>query len=198
MSKHQILTALKDLYPHCRHFMNRSPDTIVSFLSGYLGTLERAFGDLDTRHQVGEWVTTVCRNWLDRLTEHEQKFPTPDQVRDLAKVYEDKPRDDRTGAWRELSDSEYQDLSLSEKVRYLTILSFEQRKMAGGMYPKGKGEGPINPTKWAKYIPLSEQTEAEMKRLRKILTAKRAADGKVDIPLNHEPKLLSFMRPVTP
>lgn len=182
MSEERILNSLKTLYPHCRHYMSRTPDEVLAFLGGYLKVLERRFGDLYRHPEAAGWVERVCENWLDRLSEHGRQFPTPDQVRDLACAYQPRTQNPGNEPWRHLSAAEYDALPLWAKARHCRILAMEYSGRAGPMHVHGQGEGPVLPNRFARYTALAAECLAEANRLEGLVRRARAQGAAAKAP----------------
>ena len=72
--------------------------------------------------------------------------------------------------WRELSDQEYQALSLAQKIDYRMIAAGQCRNRAGPQWRDGQPQLPEDmPPKWHYNIGLAKAHEAEAARLGQIL-----------------------------
>jgi hypothetical protein len=167
MSRARILDALQALYPHCDHYMSRTADQVTSFFTGYISVLTERFGDPDRNTEVAAWVETVCKGWLGSLQERKGKFPTPDQVRDMAAVYSPHSKSNGPQKWRFLTREEYADLKIWEQERHLRILSNVYRNKAGPM--RRDQPLPHFPERWEKYMPMALAVESEAARLQEVM-----------------------------
>jgi len=121
-------------------------------------------------------IAAGCRAWRHS---GETKFPTAGRLLPLVRAAMPSAPSERVEVWRELSDAEYANLSVREKIRHRTILAHEARSKAGPMYRNTTGgmskptDGRLTPEEmpgtWRHWSQIAEGHEAEAQRLREVL-----------------------------
>jgi hypothetical protein len=123
-----------------------------------------------------EAIRSACREWRQSGA---QKFPTPGQLLPMVRKRTAGPRADGGALqpWRELSDGEYEALSLRDKIRHQRILAAEAYRKAGPMWRNGAGgANPAKPVKghvapdqmpdtWRYWTDIARSHDAEAQRL---------------------------------
>lgn len=125
-------------------------------------------------------VETVRAAFWDWRLSGATKFPTPGQIIPMIRAKQPIQRSgEKNGPWRELSDREYDALSLRDKARHQRILAAEARRKAGPMFKNtshdirnaaGNFIAPQDmPNAWRRWQEIADHHEAEAKRLTKII-----------------------------
>jgi hypothetical protein len=116
------------------------------------------------------------------------KFPTPGQLIPLVREAEPGPKGERVEVWRELSDAEYGQLTVREKIRHHLILAHEAGGKAGPMFRNVTVDNRMNnasaahlttdemPPIWRTWKEREAHHMAEVKRLRAIIRTPMAAE----------------------
>lgn len=83
-------------------------------------------------------ISTACQMW--RSNAANSRCPTPGQLAALCQASYRDPRAmaERATVWAELSDADYERLSLREKIRYQEIAAYEARKKIPAMWWNGR------------------------------------------------------------
>lgn len=118
-----------------------------------------------------EAIRVACRKFRGSGA---TKFPTPGQLLPLirAEAQEAAPSQ-KIVAWQPLSDAEYDQLSLRDKIRHHRILAHEARRKAGPMWRNGKpATAEDMPEIWRSWNARADNHEDEAHRLQ--ATLKRA------------------------
>lgn len=122
-----------------------------------------------------EAIRHACKKW--RMGE-DGKFPTIGKLLPLVRSVSGSQSsgNDRYEEWRPLTDWEYDQLSLSEKIRHNLIVAAKLRQKAG---PQCRGKIPVPPSEmpqeWHDLRAKANGFEAEAKRLRQYKTGMRDA-----------------------
>ena len=104
---------------------NRSPAEHTRFLRDFVSDLGPVTPDV---------VRRACQSWRQSDA---NKFPTPGQL--LKKIEALTPqRSAAPGPWREVSEAEYDRMTLTEKIDHQTILANECDQRAGPMWRNGE------------------------------------------------------------
>jgi len=156
----EIIEAIEALAVHCRPPLMSVEDR-TRWLRGWVE---------DLGEYTIEAVNHACRKWRQGES---AKFPTPGQllplVRSVAKV-------DNSGGkvhpWRPISDDEYRDLTVKEKIRHLQIVSHNIKGLHGPMYSmtlKRQLTPDEMPPQWHEAQASAKRIGGEIKRLREIV-----------------------------
>lgn len=125
-----------------------------------------------------EAITNGCRKWRHSGA---TKFPTAGQLLPLIRASMPAEKVEAVQQWRPLSDSEYEALSLSEKIRHHQILAHESSLKAGPMWRDGR---PLHMDQMSpdyhEHMTRSRHHSAEVKRLREYM--KRPQDAARALP----------------
>lgn len=165
--KTQIIDAIEALAVHCRPPL-MSIEQREMWMRDWCADLAKYPADA---------IANACRKWRHG---GQTKFPTPGQLMPIIRESLPTERGQRVEPWRELSDAEYQQLSIREKMRHRQILAHEARGKAGPMFRNLSQGGAMDRAK-GEHIPpdampethrhwtsIAEAHEAEYKRLRDI------------------------------
>lgn len=163
--KHEVIEAIEALATHCRPPL--------------MGVEERVRWVMDWCADLKEFpienVRIACQRWRQG---DDRKFPMPGQlipmIRATLRVADDggKPQ-----PWRPLSDDEYRNLTVREKIRHHQILAHEAMGKGGPMYrqaatvnQRGTHLTPDDmPAEWHEGRREAAFHHAEIKRLREII-----------------------------
>lgn len=156
MSSHriEIIRELRALEQFCTFKSVRTGEENERFLKDYLA---------DIQEFPFEAIQKACQKWRQS---GQVKFPTPGQLIPLIRgCMAAEPRD-RPHVWRELSDSEYEALSLRSKIEHQRILANLARRKAGPMWVNGKpATADQLPERWHEWSARAANHEAEATRL---------------------------------
>lgn len=164
-SKAEIIDAIEALAVHCRPPL-MSIDQRALWMTDWCNDLAQFPIDA---------IAGGCRSWRHS---GETKFPTAGKLLPLIRGAMPSAPSERVEVWRELSDSEYANLTVREKIRHRTILAHEARLKAGPMYRNTTNmtkprDGSLSaeemPGTWRHWSQIAEGHEAEAKRLREVL-----------------------------
>lgn len=152
MSVADELRALAAHYP----MSHREPDDEARWLADYAS---------DLREFDPEIVRRACFTWRQSMA---TRFPTPGQMRVECRKL--KPREDGPIArWREVSDEEYQRMTLADKIIHRRILANECDGKAGPMWINGMEGRALRPEEmsdeWHFWRERGKAHRAEAKRL---------------------------------
>lgn len=166
-SKSEIIDCIEALAVHCRPPL--------------MSVEQRELWMRDWCSDLAEYpvdvIATACRRWRHSGS---AKFPTAGQLMPLVRDSLPQSHGPRVEVWRELSEDEYRQLSVREKIRHRTILAHEARSKAGPMFRQIRGAGkpqgehiPADqmPETWRRWNAVAESHEAEIARLRQVLRA---------------------------
>lgn len=125
----------------------------------------------DLRGYPIEAIRNAAREWRQGGA---TKFPTPGQLLPLVKKTVPSDRGAAPQAWRPLSDAEYEQLSLPDKIRHHRILAHEARGKAGPMFRNtggmtGKHLESHEVTGWSHWQEIARNHDAEARRLSQYL-----------------------------
>lgn len=164
----EIIKELRALEQFCTFKAVRTGEESERFLKDYLADVQEF--PLDA-------IQKACGKWRKSGA---TKFPTPGQLIPL--IRECLPAEGGVGpqAWRPLSDGEYADLSLRDKIRHQQILAHEARVKAGPMWKTPPGSslkrpraGHIEPAElspvYRQWMDIAAEHDAEVRRLRSYL-----------------------------
>jgi hypothetical protein len=164
--RHEIAEEIERLAIHCR-----PPLMSVEDRSMWLEDWCR-----DLAEYPIDAIRTACQRWRNGA---DRKFPLPGHLKPLVASAArplGKGPTESVEPWRQLTDDEYQRLSLSEKIRHHRILASEALRKAGPMWRNG---GPIAvedmPEAWHIWKRKAEGHHAEAARLQKNLKRDEAA-----------------------
>ena len=119
-----------------------------------------------------------CQIWRDEKRADGKvntRFPVPAEMGEiLARLTPSS--EEKQLPWAPLAKAEYDALSLEMKIRHCTIMADDYSLKAGGMWAKGKGEGPIFPERYEKFWPVSQRCRAKADELKKMLAEARVRD----------------------
>jgi hypothetical protein len=123
MSSHriEIVKELRALEQFCTFKAVRSPEEHERFLKDFLA---------DLQDFPFEAVQKACAKWRKSGS---TRFPTPGQLIPLVRESVPDQREN-VDAWRPLSDDEYRNLSVREKIRHHLILAHDAGLKAGPMW----------------------------------------------------------------
>jgi hypothetical protein len=132
-----------------------------------------------------EAIATACRKWRHSGS---TKFPTPGQLIPLIRDSLPNKPGEKVQVWRPLSDAEYANLTVRDKIRHQMILAHEAGSKAGPMFRNTSSGGPISkasgihlteaemPDTWRTWTEIQRRHLAEAKRLREYLKLPAAAE----------------------
>lgn len=161
--KSEIIDEIEALAVHCRPPI-MEPSARVSWLRDWCDDLA-SFPIEAVRGAVRKWRHSGAT-----------KFPTAGQF--LPMIRESLPAEGpRVDVWRPLSDAEYTNLSLRDKMRHHQILAHAAGRKAGPMWKQVQGNRPTPghiaaedmPDTWRRWKQVEANHNAEAKRLREIL-----------------------------
>lgn len=163
-SPNEVIDALETLAVHCRPPI-MSQDERSRWLASWVE---------DLRQYPAQAVTDACRRWRNGT---DRKFPMPGQLKPMVEGAMKPSEPTGTAApWRPLSEAEYADLTVREKIRHQMILASQCRAKAG---PQAKHKFPVPademPPEWHELRAEAARHEAEAKRLRSYIAQDRAA-----------------------
>lgn len=121
-----------------------------------------------------EAIRQACHRWRNGT---DRKFPLPGQLRPLVVMCNPGQSGGvKLDAWRPLSDGEYGQLTLREKIRHHLILASEALNKAGPMWRHGRPLAEADmPDAWRLWKRRADDHYAEAARLRKHLKHEEAA-----------------------
>lgn len=161
-SRPEIIHEIEGLEVHCR-----APLMTVDARSRWLA---------DWAHDLEKFPYEAIRDAVaDWRKSGNAKFPTPGQIIPMIQAKTRKDSDPKRAAqkWSDLSQQEYEALSLDEKIRHQRILSERAKFNAGPMYRAGMKWGSGNhmtpdemPPKWHELQHQADGHSREAKRLK--------------------------------
>lgn len=126
-TRNEIVEALERLETHCR-----APLMSIEARTGWMRDWCDDLKDCDVAD-----VNAACQKWRNG---DERKFPLPGQLKAVIRSLRPQrtDSDNQGGAWRELTDAEYQALTIREKIRYHQICVQQCLRKAGPMWSAGR------------------------------------------------------------
>lgn len=128
-----------------------------------------------------EAITNATRRWRHSGS---TKFPTAGQLLPLVREGAPSERGPAIAAWAPISDAEYQQLSVRDKIRHHQILSHEAYRKAGPMFRNTSGKAGLGkpmgdhlttgqmPDGWREWTERGKHHAQEAHRLRQYLSGK--------------------------
>lgn len=154
----EIVKELRALEQFCTFKAVRSGEEQERFLKDYLA---------DIQEFPLEAIQKACGKWRQS---GQVKFPTPGQLIPLIRGCMAAEPGRHVEFWRELTDAEYEALSLRGKIEHQRILANLARRKAGPMWLNGKPAAPDElPQRWHEWTKRADNHEAEATRLGRFL-----------------------------
>lgn len=140
--------------------MTETAETIISEIKALSSHYRRRpLAPADEARWLADFVTDLGELPLDAVRSgcahwrrNERKFPTPGELRGACDLFRrDVLQRPRAEAWRELTDSEYDALSLRDKIRHREILAYKLEGDAATLWRRLPETKAGDPPSWRNY-----------------------------------------------